>query len=72
MKEFYNQLSDYPWQFRILYKKGGLGSILSLSVEVKEFNVIYHVTVHVVVRWYCKASFTFSMGQSICYHAWVL
>ena len=25
-----------------------------------------------VVCWYCRASFTFSLGQSICYHVWVL
>ena len=43
-KEFYEQLSDYPWQCWVLIKKGGLGSILSLPVEVKRVNVIYHVT----------------------------
>ena len=35
IKEFYEQLLDYPWQFRVLINEGGLGSILSLSVEVK-------------------------------------
>ena len=44
IKEFYEQLSEYPWQCRVLIKKGSLGSILSLPVEVKEFDVIYHVT----------------------------
>ena len=27
MKEFCEQLTDYPWQCRVLIKKGGLGSI---------------------------------------------
>ena len=50
IKGFFEQLSDYPWQFQVLIKEGGLGSILSLSVEVKEFNVIYHVTIYNLIR----------------------
>ena len=44
IKEFLKQLSDYPWKFWVLWKRVVWGSVLSLSVEVKKFNVICHIT----------------------------